>query len=397
MAGHFAAAALMLLLAGVLLWLDASSRPVRAFVAFLVLRAGAGVATPIVMLVSDSDPTTVAALASSVVYVHFAAAGAVLWFIATFPHPAPPIVRAGILSLTVAAEAVLALRRCWVICDGSLGPLAFLLQALPLSIAAAAIWFLFTARRMTPGVRRSSTTVLGIAFAIESALWAGIGFPLGGVTSADWPFFAGLAVAAFAGSSLNGRLRLLVLGALLGAGVTSFVATHWTTILPASIGFFARGLWRLALPALAAYALLRHRLFDLDIRVRLATQRATIGAIFAGVFFVVTEGSAYVLGSQFGVLAGILAVGALVPAMGPLRRAAERIANFLPGDVSPAKDLPIERRREIYHEFALQAWADGSLAREERLFLDSVRERLGLSADDALRLESEASRTTQGG
>ena len=126
--------------------------------------------------------------------------------------------------------------------------------------------------------------------------------------------------------------------------------------------------------------------------MKIAARRATIGAVFAGVFFVVTESAAYSLGNYFGVLAGIVSVGLLVPFMGPLRRAADRLAHLRPGEETAPRELPIERRRQIYFDFAIQAWSDGHLARQERAFLDQLRERLALSAEDALHLESTAAK-----
>lgn len=396
-AGHFAAAALMLLLASVLLWLNSASPPVRAFVAFLVLRAGASVARPLARIMDPVDPVTVAALASWIVYLQITAAGCVFWLLATFPRPAPRVVSFAVLALTMMADAIFFFDECQILCGAERGRLYFLLQALPLAVSVAAIVYLLAALRMLDGPRRDSTRIVGVAFAFEAALWAGTALPSLGSGPAGWPLIAGLGVVCVAVVALSGRARIVVPIALTAAGVCAYLGNRAPLFMPASIGFLLLGLWRMTLPALAAYALLRHRLFDLDVRVKLVLQRATIGAVFAGVFFVVTEGSAYVLGSQFGMLAGIVAVGALVPAMGPLRRAAERIAELLPEASAPARELPLERRRQIYHEFALQAWADGALAREERAFLDQIRVRLGLSAEDALRLESEASQATRGG
>ena len=46
----------------------------------------------------------------------------------------------------------------------------------------------------------------------------------------------------------------------------------------------------------------------------------------------------------------------------------------------------------MYLDAAREAWADGSISRDERAMLDRMRASLALSADDALRLEGEASR-----
>lgn len=383
-AGHFAAAALLLLLAAIMLWVDAASRAVWAFVAFLVLRAG--VLTLLWLSYVVPDPRGI--LGNVVTYYDIAAAGAILCLYALYPKRRSPgwlvVVVAGVL----AAEWTWAFARCAIGCEESgPGPLRFLFAPTVLVAGIVALALSLASRRMPEGTRRTSVRIVAVGLAIESALYGGIsvGLPLGAIY--PWDVAVAGAAALVVAATLRGKARI----ALLVVVALAFASGVLGVRILGDERMLLYGAWRLVLPLLLGYALARHRLLDLDLRVKLAARRATLGAIFAGVFFVVTEGGAYALGSTFGVLAGILAVGALVPLLGPLRRAAERVTSLLPGEEGVPRELPLERRQRIYHEFAVQAWSDGRLARNERVFLDQLRERLALPAEDAMRIETDAS------
>lgn len=386
-AAHFAAAALMLILAALMLWIDAASRVIWSFVAVLVLRAGM-IGSQAVAFVGDAS--TRVALSNAVPYYEIALVGAILWFLSIFPKRRSTIWRGAILIAIATAAGIWAFARCIVLCDALYpGPLFLLYTPSAIVAGVAAAILSVSTRSMPEGTSRTSARIVAAALALEAALSAGItlGFP--NAFARTWTVAAAMAGAVALGIVLRGRARL---GILLGLGLAAASGVIGGRVL-GNERFLLYGAWRLAVPVLIGFAVARHRLFDLDIKVKLAARSATIGAVFAGVFFVVTEGGAYALGSRFGMLAGIIAVGALVPLLGPLRRAAERMTRFLPGEEGAPRELTLERRRQIYHDFALQAWADGVLARPEREFLDQLRERLALPAEDAMLLESEASRS----
>lgn len=155
---------------------------------------------------------------------------------------------------------------------------------------------------------------------------------------------------------------------------------------------FAGSTWILAMPLLAAYALVRHQLFGVDVRVKWTIRQSTVAAVFLTVFFVVSEGAQQLFSERIGPFLGIVAAGALLFALAPLQRVAERVADAaMPG----VKDLPQmdhEERLHIYRDQARFAWSDRSLSPDERAMLDQLRERLGLSAEDAVRIEGEVAR-----
>lgn len=394
--GQFTAAALMLLLAGVLLWLDAASRAVRAFVAFLILRAGILVATR----VGAMDRGVLgAAIAETIPYYNLALAGALVWLLSVYPRPRGLLsFRHGkwiLLAVVLMAEGVYAFARCLVICDDVPQALAFLLVAFPVASGIGAFLLFRDARAAPTPLARTSILLLAAGLLVETSLSAGsmLAFLVRSPENLSTTLGPGnalpilawlLGVAGSFGLSSSARAKVWSLAG--AAFLTALVArtSGWQA------GEFIVGLWRIVLPVLAAYALARYRLFDLDLKVRVAAKRATIAGIFAGVFFVVTEGAAVLLGYYVGVLAGILAVGALVPLMAPLRQIAERAIRALPGDDTAHDGLTIERRRQLYLDFATQAWANGSMAPAERSFLDALRKKLALSAEDALALESHA-------
>jgi hypothetical protein len=151
------------------------------------------------------------------------------------------------------------------------------------------------------------------------------------------------------------------------------------------------GLVRLVMAALLVYAILRHQLLGLDVKVKWTLRQSTVAAAFIGVFFVVSESaSTFFATSGLGSYLGIAAAGLLVFAMAPLQRAAERVANAAMPGVRPATAMARPEREACYKNQAAAAWADGTLSEDEREMLDAAREYLGLSAEEASALEREA-------
>jgi hypothetical protein len=157
----------------------------------------------------------------------------------------------------------------------------------------------------------------------------------------------------------------------------------------ATVQFLADVVATLGTATLLGYAILRTQVFDVDVRLRWTVSRGTLVAIFLGVFFVVAQiAQGYLQQTQGYVVAGV-ATGALLLAIRPLERLADRVANAaVPG----AARLSRDDRSRVYLEAAREAWADGSISRDERAMLDRTRTALGITADEALRLEGEAAR-----
>jgi hypothetical protein len=147
-----------------------------------------------------------------------------------------------------------------------------------------------------------------------------------------------------------------------------------------------------------AYAILRQQLLGLDLKVRWTIKQSTVAAAFVGVFFVASEGAqAFFAESTNSSMMGILAAGALVFAIAPLQRAAERVASAaVPGGGSGEVEGP-GSARDFYRRQLALAYADGTVGRKERAMLRELRAHLGLSAEDAERLEAEVSEGAKAG
>ncbi|MBI4392388.1 MAG: hypothetical protein HY556_01135 [Euryarchaeota archaeon] len=141
------------------------------------------------------------------------------------------------------------------------------------------------------------------------------------------------------------------------------------------------GVARILGAAVAAYAILRHQLLGLDLKVKWTIKQSTIAAAFIGVFFVVSETAQVVFAESLGTYIGIAAAGLLVFAIAPLQRAAEKVASAAMPGVKSVGEMSSEERARVYREAVAGAWADGNLSREEREMLERLAASLGL--DDA--------------
>ncbi|MGQ0535066.1 MAG: hypothetical protein ACT4PT_03235 [Methanobacteriota archaeon] len=192
--------------------------------------------------------------------------------------------------------------------------------------------------------------------------------------------------AAGAGASRrNARRYLVLLGVVAATGVAEYVVTGGAADQDTGLG----SAWNLALPGLVAYALLKHRLFDIDMKIKWTIRQSTVAAVFIGVFFVAAMVAQEFLTESFGWAAGGVVAGLLVFVLAPLQRAAERVANAAMPGVRAAAELTGRERVLLYREQARLAWADGNLSADERRLLDGLRERLGVSHEEASRIERD--------
>lgn len=170
------------------------------------------------------------------------------------------------------------------------------------------------------------------------------------------------------------------------------VAETWLRIRGLA-GYDTVGLWRLATVAVFAYAIARHRLFDLDLRVKKGLRAGTIGAAFVSVFFVVSETAANVFQARTGSpMIGIAAAGLLVFFLAPLQRMGDRLANAAMPGVHEAPDYLRYRKFEVYKAALESALRDGQVDASERAILADLRESLGIGAADADALERDLAR-----
>jgi hypothetical protein len=171
----------------------------------------------------------------------------------------------------------------------------------------------------------------------------------------------------------------------LGSMLVGMVAT-W--LIPGTSDVFL-GLTRTAGVLLLGYAILRHQLLGIDVRVRWTLSRGTVAAAFIGVFFVASESAqAFFAESAQSEWLGIGAAGLLVFAIAPLQRAAERLANVAVPAGAPAAG-PANRREQAYRDGLRLALRDRRLTPREELVLADLAEQLGLGARRALEIRQE--------
>ncbi|MGQ0536554.1 MAG: hypothetical protein ACT4PT_10830 [Methanobacteriota archaeon] len=154
--------------------------------------------------------------------------------------------------------------------------------------------------------------------------------------------------------------------------------------------------------SLLSYGILKAQIFDIDVKIRWTVRQSTVAAAFIAVFFVVSEVAKDALSAEAGPVVGILAAGALVFALAPLQRAAERVAvAAVPAEGAPvavgrgrpaAHGGPPTANRDAYRAAVEMALADGVVTRAEERSLAKLAQALGLGPEDALEVREEAER-----
>ncbi|HET6404534.1 MAG TPA: hypothetical protein VFH78_07795 [Candidatus Thermoplasmatota archaeon] len=144
-----------------------------------------------------------------------------------------------------------------------------------------------------------------------------------------------------------------------------------------------------ALPILV-YALLRHRLFDIDLKLKWTIKRGTVVAVFVAVFFAASQIAQSFLEDTLGWAMGGLIAGLLLFAIAPLQRMADRVAAAALPDVR--EDLPADRRMRFYRLAVTMALSDGALTRAEEQHLAQLAEELGLRHTEALAVRQDVER-----
>lgn len=139
---------------------------------------------------------------------------------------------------------------------------------------------------------------------------------------------------------------------------------------------------------LLAYGMLRTQLFDIDIKLKWTLKRSTLVAAFVALFFVVSESAALFFGDRIGPYLGILAAGALLFAIAPLQRIADRIADAAMPKVHDTAEYRTVRKHEVYQAAVESLLEDGEITEKDRRTLATLQDQLGLMARDAHRVES---------
>ena len=298
-------------------------------------------------------------------------AGAYAAFVGTLHSPlarplAGPVARTAIAALTIAGMATVPLRSGWFMRD-LLGPgpdpwrwdpagregigmnalLVIHIGVLVLALAVAVhAW-----KRTSPGTpARSRAGWYVAAFSVRD-----------GILLLDWIFHL-----------VHLRLGLSPLQTLLGP--VEMVA------IPASILTFC---------GLVSYGMLKHQLFDIELKIKWSIRRGTLVAIFVGVFVIVAAVVEQWL-QQYGILVGGVAVGVMLLALRPLERAADRLAEAAMPHVKDTDEYRLVKKRGVYRAAVESAMQDGTVTDRERDVLATLADELGLSAGEARALEREA-------
>lgn len=431
----------MVALALVLYGVGLNHRPSRLLALFLVLRAAGSLVSHFLYLGTwvSEDPASAGVWAALQPYAFIPLPFILLYFLALYPKRRGWLGNsryAGwtIFGVVLLLEVLYFFRHdLWIVQTFSTdnralfepnGPLAALLGLTYFMAAVASLMLTKAAHDEPPGPRRQTLLLLGIAFFIDAMpdvvglyfYWLAGDV---GLNPRTVPVLAALFVGAFtvrwfirmARNGLDQDRRRarwalavsLVLGPALGA------LAYIDALLPASGDFqtllvIPTGLVRLMMPVLATYALLRHSLFDLELKFQWTIRQSTVGGIVAMMFFVTSEFLEQVipldailaslglgntiLGARWSIAFGITVAALVAIGLQPLQRAARRVADrTLPG--VQEDDYLEERKREVYRTALEEILRDEHVSARERETLDRLKARLEIPDEAARVMETE--------
>jgi hypothetical protein len=423
---QFLAAGLMLLLAGWLLYLNFHSRVVRAFSLFLLLRAVAILSNQFGRIMGEPYGTTYWAGVRG--YYELGVIPALAYFLMVYARPSGRWRRVGtwlLLAFTVVVELAYAADHCASYCkvgveEGApfeMGPLSLLTSGIPMAFAWAGLFLLSEAHHAVVKAHRAGALLAGAVFffngLVETSLTLSYAVQKGTERFLEnfepnawqWvplalPLMTGVVLVAtyvpLARMHAEGSRRkeaLVIVGVSVLAIVSGVVMTFIE--LGETLTLLLLGAWRLSLPVVVSIAILRHRLFGLDGRIKVGIRRGLVAGTLLAAFFSVSKITENLVAAQFpdgtvGVYAGGIVAGLLLFAISPLQKLAERVAQATVPTANAMDGIPVPERLEFYRDQAQIAWSDGVLGRRERLLLDRLRERLGIPPVEAARIETEA-------
>lgn len=404
----------MVALAGVLLYLDFNNRANRAFSLFLTLRALSMTSATLreLAIYTWRDPGASAYWGGVFPYFTIPIPFVLLYFLLVYPRPrwgthANRYIFWTLVAVALAAEAAYALNHAWwqtFSFDGlgrwaptRIGPLQLLLGLMYVSYGVVAYALSRQIDDVPAGARRRAFVVVTLGFALNGlfdaslsafALANGTGPTLVIVMSAGALVFYGLLVGRLVryyrgpDKDLAQSARRFLLW--LPWPVLTAMAAFRTEF--GQIFFIATGIWRLAFPVFVSYALVRHQLFDIDVKIQRTVRRGLMVSPFAVAFFVGGETLESLLPFDSFVL-GLAGAAAVTVALHPIQRAADRIAHTLIPGARPLSNLGTDERVAFYEEQVALALMDGSLREKERNLLDNLRQRLGIPDHEAQRAE----------
>jgi hypothetical protein len=157
------------------------------------------------------------------------------------------------------------------------------------------------------------------------------------------------------------------------------------SLAPADWIWVPEGIAQILAVLVLAYAILRHQLLGLDVKVRWTLEKSTIAGIFLVVFFVASEGAQAALSDRWGTAIGIGAAGALVFMLAPIQHFAERLSTAAV-PVDGGKRSAGGRREDSYRFALRKALRDGHVTMDEERSLAQLATDLGIDAARAFDL-----------
>lgn len=400
--GAAVACALLTVFAIVLVVLDPRGVATRAFAALLVTRGVAGLTNA---LTEEADAFLAANAMLYLTAASLAFAGLIVRFGALYPRPRGFLAtRAGlacVLAPALIAALAAALVPAWFVAWEGASPVR-----MPGVVASVIFPYLvipFVALQMlrraaaetTPELRRSLglvalalllDSVFALILTLTGIILAG-SFPLAALPlarAAFWIAFVanGALLLAFLWYAFRraSSIRPLARAALALAIVAGLLAWVVASGLLGPIGSIAvRNFGRLPLALVIAYALVRHRVFGIDLTIKMTIRQSTIAAVFVGVFFIVSEIAQQLFQASAGPYVGIAAAGALVFAMAPLQRVAERVSERAMPHVHDPRTGTHADKLDLYRQAYVLALADGILTDDEERHLAKLAGMLSLT------------------
>ncbi|HLE97473.1 MAG TPA: hypothetical protein VI997_08900 [Candidatus Thermoplasmatota archaeon] len=422
----FGPAVAMLLVAATLAALRAGDRAVRAFALLLFLRAMTGITYNLGL--AATDPTVAEFWWRTVPYFLLPLLPVAAIFALYYPRPLGAGRSAFLASLVA---VVLVLEGAYLVNHAvfwgvhglaagppgpqmlaPIGPLFVAYAAFELGFAVIAWLCLREWRRAAPGPRRTSILLVAFGFsvvvvydtlgilllvpefvtrhapAMQAALAGSLLLALALVAWSATGLAARTLRAEAGATRTEGRRFLLALTLpVVSVGFSLLVERAVPTLAPLDQVF--AGLWRLVLPLVVGYALVRHNLFDIDLKIKWGFARGTLAAMFAAVFFVVAETAQQFLSDAYGYAVGGAAAALLLFALHPLQRVSGRVSDALLPRVTDTPSYRSYRKLVVYRAAVEGAWADDELTPRELEVLRRLREELDISAEDAAAVEAD--------
>jgi hypothetical protein len=156
---------------------------------------------------------------------------------------------------------------------------------------------------------------------------------------------------------------------------------HWVFVVFPAI-------WLVYFP-LVAYGILKHQLFDIDLRLKVTAQRSTVLTGLAGVFFIGTETLEQFIPAD-GLVLGVFAAAVVAAAFVPVHRLAKRLMDRVMPNVTDAASYLTDRKYQVYRDAMEAALQDGSMTDLERAILAKLQQSLAIETHVAARIEAEA-------